>query len=29
VAKLYPEAIPQGEARPVSQILRQPAVITL
>jgi MFS family permease len=28
VAKLYPEAIPQGEARPISQILRQPAVIT-
>jgi MFS family permease len=28
VAKLYPEAIPQGEARAISQILRQPAVIT-
>ena len=28
VAKLYPESIPQGEARPVSQILRQPAAIT-
>ncbi|HEU0292344.1 MAG TPA: MFS transporter [Anaerolineales bacterium] len=28
VAKLYPEAIPQGQARPLSQILRQPAVIT-
>ena len=28
VAKLYPEVIPQGEARPLSQILRQPAVIT-
>src|SRR4030095_11364735 len=28
VAKLYPEAIPQGGARPVLQILRQPAVIT-
>jgi len=28
VAKLYPEGIPQGEARPISQILRQPAVIT-
>ena len=28
VAKLYPESIPQGEARPVLQILRQPAVVT-
>lgn len=28
VAELYPEAIPQGEARPISQILRQPAAIT-
>jgi MFS family permease len=28
VASLYPEAIPQGEARPILQILRQPAVIT-
>ena len=28
VAKLYPEGIPQGEARPISQILRQPAAIT-
>ena len=28
IAKLYPEAIPQGEARPVLLILRQPAVIT-
>jgi len=28
VSRLYPEATPQGEARPVSQILRQPAVIT-
>ena len=28
VAKLYPESIPQGEARPISQILRQPAAIT-
>src|SRR6185503_5277173 len=28
IAKLYPEAVPQGEARPVLQILRQPAVIT-
>ena len=28
VANLYPEAIPQGEARPILQILRQPAVIT-
>jgi MFS family permease len=28
VAKLYPEEIPHGEARPVSTILRQPAAIT-
>jgi MFS family permease len=28
LAKQYPEAIPQGETRPISQILRQPAVIT-
>jgi MFS family permease len=28
VAKLYPEEIPQGEARTVSTILRQPAAIT-
>jgi len=28
VSRLYPEATPQGEARPVLQILRQPAVIT-
>ena len=28
VAKLYPELIPQGEARPILQILRQPAVVT-
>jgi MFS family permease len=28
VAKLYPEEIPHGEARPVSMILRQPAAIT-
>ena len=28
VAKLYPESIPQGEARPILQILRQPAVVT-
>ena len=28
IAKLYPEATPQGEARPMLQILRQPAVIT-
>jgi MFS family permease len=28
VAKLYPEDRPLGEARPVRQILRQPAVIT-
>ena len=28
IAKLYPEAVPQGEARPMLQILRQPAVIT-
>ena len=28
VANLYPEAIPQGKARPILQILRQPAVIT-
>ena len=28
VAKLYPEEIPQGEARPISVILRQPAAIT-
>lgn len=28
VAKLYPESIPQGEARPILQILRQPAAIT-
>jgi len=28
VAKLYPTIIPQGEARPISQILRQPAAIT-
>ncbi|MGE5462097.1 MAG: MFS transporter [Syntrophothermus sp.] len=28
VAKLYPEKIPHGEARPVSKILRQPAAIT-
>ena len=28
VAKLYPEEIPHGEARPVAMILRQPAAIT-
>jgi MFS family permease len=28
VAKLYPESIPHGEARPILQILRQPAAIT-
>ena len=28
VAKLYPEEIPHGEARPVSMILRQPAAVT-
>ncbi len=28
VAKLYPELIPQGEARPIMQILHQPAAIT-
>ena len=28
VAKLYPEFIQQGEARPILQILRQPAAIT-
>jgi MFS family permease len=28
VAKLYPEDLPLGQARPVLQILRQPAVIT-
>jgi len=28
VAKLYPTIIPQGEARPILQILRQPAAIT-
>ena len=28
VAKLYPEEIPHGEARPISNILRQPAAIT-
>jgi MFS family permease len=28
VAKLYPSIIPHGEARPISQILRQPAAIT-
>jgi len=28
VAKLYPESTPQGEARPIWQILRQPAAIT-
>lgn len=28
VAELYPESIPQGEARPISRILRQPAAIT-
>jgi len=28
VARQYPESIPQGETRPISQILRQPAVIT-
>ena len=28
VAKLYPEEIPHGEARPISKILRQPAAIT-
>ena len=28
VARLYPEDTPQGEARPMLQILRQPAVIT-
>ncbi len=28
VAKQYPESTPQGEARPISQILRQPAAIT-
>lgn len=28
VAELYPEEIPHGEARPISEILRQPAAIT-
>jgi MFS family permease len=28
VAKLYPEEIPHGEARPISKILRQPAAVT-
>lgn len=28
VAKLHPESTPHGEARPISQILRQPAAIT-
>jgi predicted MFS family arabinose efflux permease len=28
VAKLYPEEIPHGEARPISTILRQPAAVT-
>jgi MFS family permease len=28
VAKLFPESIPHGEARPILQILRQPAAIT-
>ena len=28
VAELYPELIPHGEARPISQILREPAAIT-
>jgi MFS family permease len=28
VAKHYPEEIPQGEARPISTILRQPAAVT-
>jgi len=28
VAELYPESTPHGDARPVSQILREPAVIT-
>jgi MFS family permease len=28
VAKLYPESIPHGEARPILQILRQPAAVT-
>jgi len=28
VAKLYPELIPQGESRPIWQILRQPAAMT-
>ena len=28
VAKLYPDEIPQGESRPISQILIQPAAIT-
>ncbi len=28
VAKLYPEEIPHGKARPIFQILRQPAAIT-
>lgn len=28
VAKLHPESIPHGEARPISEILRQPAAVT-
>jgi MFS family permease len=28
VAKLYPEEIPHGDARPISKILRQPAAVT-
>lgn len=28
VAKQYPDSIPQGELRPISEILRQPAAIT-
>lgn len=28
VAKLYPASIPHGEARPIAEILRQPAAIT-
>jgi len=28
VARLYPELIPEGESRPIGQILRQPAALT-
>ncbi len=28
VARLYPESIPEGESRPIGQILRQPAALT-